>query len=206
MAQRPWHPAVAAAPEPATLPVSGISAHEFWGGVFGRVAPVEVEIGAGRGAFLFAAAVAAPDRNFFAIENSSSHAVRLRHEAEARGLANVRVLRADATCVVASLIPAESVAAYHVYFPDPWWKRRHHRRRLFTAAFAAALARTLIRGGRLYFATDVAPYFGAVTALLAAQLEPDDAPRPLAVVTRFEHKALSHGSGIHSASFRRPLL
>jgi tRNA (guanine-N7-)-methyltransferase len=177
--------------------------HALWRFVFDNSHPVEVEIGPGTGTFLLAAAARSPHTNFFAIERSRSRAARLAAALAARGLWNTRVLAADAACVVTSLLPPEAVTAYHIYFPDPWWKRRHHERRLFTPAFAAALQRTLVPGGQIHLATDVADVFtlalhtlAACTALLHNGVAPP--PRGL---TAFERKGLARGATIHEATF-----
>ena len=180
--------------------------HEFWHAIFGTDYPVEVEIGPGTGTFIIPAAHSRPRTNFFAFEHSRSRATHLQQAINAHGLANALVVNADAGCAVATLIPAASVAAYHVYFPDPWWKRRHHRRRLFTAAFADALARTLMPGGRVHLATDVADVFalaaevftaaGAFAAVAAS-------PSPRIGPTAFERKGLARGAAIREATFVR---
>lgn len=126
-----------------------------WSAVFDNAAPVEVEIGPGRGEVLVALASAAPAVNFFAIEHSAGRVEAIRRKVAARGLGNVRVVAGDARCIVARLVPAASVTAYHVYVPDPWPKNRHHRRRLAGFAFAAAVARTLVPGGAAHVATDL---------------------------------------------------
>jgi tRNA (guanine-N7-)-methyltransferase len=110
---------------------------------------------------LSAIATRSQTRNFLGIERSPSKARRLAARITTLGSANVRTLQADATCLVTSILPVGSVAAYHVYFPDPWPKRRHAGRRIFGVSFVAGLARTMIAGGRLFVATDVQGY-GAV--------------------------------------------
>ncbi len=130
----------------------------FWSSLFGGDAPVEIEIGSGDGAFLMAYARRYPDRHLLGMERSPSKARRLDARFAKLDLPNVRTLQADARCVVASILPEASVGAYHVYFPDPWPKRVHAGRRIFTPVFVAGLARTLVPGGRLFFATDVAAY------------------------------------------------
>ena len=131
---------------------------DFWRALFESEAPVEIEVGSGDGAFLIARASRYPERNYLGIERSPSKAQRLAARIARLAPANVRTLQADATCLVASLLPTESVAAYHVYFPDPWPKRGHAGRRIFNPAFVAGLARTLVVGGPLFFATDVEGY------------------------------------------------
>jgi len=131
---------------------------DFWRAIFGNEAPVEIEIGSGDGVLLLAMGQRCPAHSFLGIERSPSKATRLAARLAKIDAANVRVLQADATCVVTSLIPSGSVTAYHVYFPDPWPKRGHAGRRIFSAAFVAGLARTLTPHGHLFFATDVEPY------------------------------------------------
>jgi tRNA (guanine-N7-)-methyltransferase len=178
--------------------------HGFWSTIFGNDYPVEVEIGPGTGTFILAAARRQPHINFFGIEHARGRAARLQALVVAERLDNARVLGADAACVVAGLIPVESVHAYHAYFPDPWWKRRHHRRRLFTAQFAAALGRTLMPGGRLYVATDVDETYALILEALAASavFTADTQARPVReATTTFERKGLARGATIKEAVF-----
>jgi tRNA (guanine-N7-)-methyltransferase len=180
---------------------SNVAADDFWRPLFPRPAPVDVEIGAGTGAFLFRAATAAAERNFLALERSRSRARQLQDGAAMRGLDNIHILHADASCVVLNILPDASVSAYHIYFPDPWWKRRHHRRRLFTPAFVTALSRTLVPAGLVYVATDVATYFNLVRTLLDAELKQQPkAPLP-PLITRFAQKALQRGNPIHTVTY-----
>ena len=140
----------------------------FWSAVFERPAPVEVEIGCGDGALLLALAGRHPERNYLGLERSPAKARRLAERVARAAAPNVRTLQADAGCLVTSILPAASVAAYHVYFPDPWPKRGHARRRIFTTPFVAGLARTLVSDGSLYFATDVHGYAGVARACIVA--------------------------------------
>lgn len=178
--------------------------HPLWRGVFGNDHPVEVEIGPGTGSFLLPAAQRDPHINFLGIEWSRSRAVRLEHAVSNMALRNVRIINADATCALRTLIPTESVAAYHVYFPDPWWKRRHHRRRLFTPPFAAVLARTLAPAGRLYVATDVEMVFARILESLEtvrAFASDRNSRSPRLGRTSFERKGLARGATIYEATF-----
>jgi tRNA (guanine-N7-)-methyltransferase len=172
-----------------------------WRAVFGNDRPVEVEIGCGRGRFLCAAAAREPEHNFFGLEQGAG----LTHLASAAihtaALANARVIRCDARCVVHHLIADGSVAVYHLYFPDPWWKRRHRKRRLCTPAFAHDLARTLIPDGQVLVATDVPGLFAAIARAFAeadlipattAEFDPD---------TRFAVRCRTIERPIHRAVF-----
>jgi tRNA (guanine-N7-)-methyltransferase len=178
----------------------------FWARIFGNDHAVEIEIGPGTGTFLLSIATQQPERNYFAIEHSRSRASALEAAVAARGLRNARIIHGDASCVVGRLIPAASVAAYHVYFPDPWWKRRHHRRRLFTLPFARALARTLVLLGRVYVATDVGEVFARVRDTLHATgdfVEIEAAASPRTTVTSFERKGVARGATIRRTTFAR---
>lgn len=177
----------------------------LWQAVFGTRAAVEVEIGPGRGDVLLANAAAAPLRSYFAVERAAAAADALAARAAARGLANVRVVAGDARCIVAHLIPPASVAAYHIYFPDPWPKSRHRARRLFHGDLAAALARTLEPGGVVHLATDLPDLLAAMAAALARTdlvHEPDAPPPASRPITAFERR-YAH-AGTHYARFHRP--
>lgn len=179
----------------------------LWTQLFANDAPVEIEIGPERGTFLFASATLHPQRNYLGIERSSNRARRMERTLRQSPLPNVHLICADAACVVANCIPPESVAAYHIYFPDPWWKRRHHRRRLLTPEFCASLAATLEPGGLVHFVTDVAELFQyAMKGLNAAPgltANPSPASRP--VRSAFEQKAVEYGSTLYEASLYKEL-
>ena len=182
--------------------------HPLWHAVFGNHNAVEIEIGPGTGTFIIPAAVRRSDVNFFGIERSPSRASALAAIVANSGLANVRVIAADAACVVTTIIPTASVSAFHAYFPDPWWKRRHQRRRVFTPHFAEALARALVPTGRLHVATDVDELFAHILRTLecAPDLEYDPngrSPRPR--LTVFERKGLARGALIQEAAFVKTL-
>src|SRR5262249_55917432 len=99
-------------------PTTVTASAALWQAVLGNPRPVEIEIGPGRGDVLLAFAAARPDTNFFAIEHAGGLAETLAAAARARGLGNARVVAGDARCVL-GLVPSASVAAVHVYFPDP---------------------------------------------------------------------------------------
>jgi tRNA (guanine-N7-)-methyltransferase len=167
---------------------------------------VEIEIGPGTGTFILPAARAWPLVNFFGLEYSRGLASRLQSTIEAQGIRNALVINADAACIAATLIPAESVATYHIYFPDPWWKRRHHRRRLLTSTFAAALGRTLVPGGRVYIATDVDEVLQlALHALESCGTFVRDGHTCSSRLglTAFERKGIARGAAIREVTFVR---
>ena len=181
-------------------------AHPFWSALFGNDAPVEIEIGSGDGSFLIAGAARAPSTNFLGIEHSRAKAMRLAARVTRRGESRIRTLHADAACVVGTLVPPASVAAYHVYFPDPWPKRRHARRRLFTPALVAVIARTLVGGGCLFVASDVYGYLRLIRAHILADGSFDeresDGDHP-GYGTAFARKYRAAGRATYCATFAR---
>ena len=136
---------------------------------FGRVAPVTLEIGFGMGETTAAIAQAHPAVDYLGIEVHLPGVGALLQRIDALALANVRVIRHDAVDVVDAMIAPASLAAVHVYFPDPWPKKRHHKRRLLNAPFVHALALRLVSGGYLHVATDWAHYADEVLATLEAE-------------------------------------
>jgi tRNA (guanine-N7-)-methyltransferase len=181
---------------------------ELWGELFPAGGDVEIEIGSGDGTFLIASARRHPDRNFLGIERSPSKAKRIEERLRKLGASNVRLLQADAPCVIGTMLPDAAVAAYHVYFPDPWPKRGHAGRRIFRPDLVDGLARTLRAGGRLFLATDVASYASMAHGLVRAHPTfaevPTDADHP-GLTTAFARKYRAAGRPLYAFSFdRRP--
>jgi tRNA (guanine-N7-)-methyltransferase len=138
--------------------------------LFGREAPLEVEVGCGKGLFLQSAAAAVPDHNFLGIELAHKYARYSAARLAQRNLANAIVVQGDAQRVFRELMVDDSLLAVHVYFPDPWWKKRHFKRRVMNPEFLNDVARVLAPGARLHFWTDVKEYYDATLTLLTEQV------------------------------------
>ncbi|MFD0783655.1 tRNA (guanosine(46)-N7)-methyltransferase TrmB [Micromonospora azadirachtae] len=177
-------------------------------GLFGRTAPVVLEIGSGMGDTTAAMAGADPDRNYLAVEVHTPGIANLLDLVERHDLRNVRVAKGDALELVRRL-PEGSLDAVHVYFPDPWPKARHHKRRLIRPAHVAVLRSRLAPGGVLHCATDWAEYAEEMRETLDADPELVNphggfAPRPAhRPVTKFERRALLAGRPIADLIYRR---
>ena len=193
------------------LPPERIGERIDFADLFGRTAPVEMEIGCGKGGFLLRQARAHPERDYFAVEWASKF-YRFAIDRMARwGLTNVRILRDDARKLVLHRLPADSLLALHIYHPDPWPKKRHHKRRLICPEFVEAAVRALRGGGRLAVQTDHAEYFGVIRGLLTRHpaLEPVDFVDPdfgvpeERIETNFETKYLREGRAMHRLAMRR---
>ena len=170
--------------------------------LFGRRAPLEAELGAGRGDFIVEYAAARPERDFLAVELAASVARVAALRAARRGLSNVRVARMDARTLVNLMLPNASLSACHVYFPDPWLTLSERKHRLFSPGFANRLRRVLAPGAPVHVATDVESYAMEMFAMLeAAGFGRIADMAPGASSSGFARKYLAQGKRIFSASF-----
>ena len=182
-----------------------------WCEFFGNNQPVELDIGCGRGLFLFNAAVTTPQTNFVGLEIDYREGRRTATRLMKQELPNARVIGGDCRTLLTELIPQASVQAAHVYFPDPWWKKRHHKRRLYNDEFTMMLARILRPGGLVHHWTDVADYFEMAQALMDHQPEFIRFPTPVEreatsdmdYHTSFERKKRKLGLPIYRGLWQR---
>lgn len=179
--------------------------------VFGREAPVVVEIGFGNGETLARMAAETPDVDFVGIEVHGPGVGQLLWRLREGGLDNVRVYRADAIDILTHRMADASLAGIHLFFPDPWPKQRHHKRRLVNPAFARLVARKLKQDGIFHAATDWENYAQQMLGVLrdCAELENTGmedgyAPRPAyRPRTKFESRGERLGHGVWDLLFRR---
>ena len=177
--------------------------------LFGRRAPLEIEVGSGKGLFVRTAAAARPQVDFLGIELSKKYAHHAAAALVNRGLKNGIMMAGDGLRVFEEFIPDDSIAAVHVYFPDPWWKRRHRKRRILRESFLRNVQRTLVPGGRFHFWTDVEEYFDTSLALLAEvtnlqgpiKVPETPAEHGMDYRTHFERRTRLHGEPVHRAEF-----
>ncbi|RLV55707.1 tRNA (guanosine(46)-N7)-methyltransferase TrmB [Aeromicrobium phragmitis] len=173
--------------------------------VFGRQAPVVMEIGSGRGESLVHAAAEHPDIDFLGLEvyvpGVAQTLVTMRHE----NVTNVRLAVVDAVPALSTMLPAAGLEELRVWFPDPWHKKRHHKRRLVTDHFVPLAARVLRPGGVWRLATDWEDYAEQMREVLD-RAEPFEfsgtwserfSGRP---ITKFEAKGLAKGRTIRDLS------
>jgi tRNA (guanine-N7-)-methyltransferase len=177
--------------------------------VFGRRAPLIVEIGFGMGQATAAIAAARPGDDFLGIEVHEPGVGALLQRIDEQRLPNLRIVQHDAVAVLESMIVPGSLAGVHVYFPDPWPKKRHWKRRLIQPPFVALLASRLTPGGLLHCATDWQPYAEQMLEVLSAEpllanTADGYAPRPAwRPETKFERRGLALGHGVWDLLFRR---
>ena len=180
-------------------------------GVFGRSAPLTLEIGFGNGEALLAMAQASPHENFIGIEVHRPGVGHLLLALQRQGLQNVRIVTEDAVQVLQTALPDACLDRVLLFFPDPWHKKRHHKRRLVQPGFIELLARKLRRGGILHMATDWEDYAIHILAVVEASglfincagsgrysLRPGYRP-----VTKFEQRGRHLGHEVRDLVFGR---
>ncbi|NCC50403.1 MAG: tRNA (guanosine(46)-N7)-methyltransferase TrmB [Spartobacteria bacterium] len=139
-------------------------------------APLEIDVGCGKGRFLLARSAAFPDTNFLGIDRMLRRIRKVDRKLIRRSQENVRLLRMEAYYAVSYLIPPTCVSTYYIFFPDPWPKKKHASHRLFDVPFMDAMCRTMKPDAMLHFATDHQPYFQEVHTLLQKDKRFTEAP------------------------------
>jgi tRNA (guanine-N7-)-methyltransferase len=176
--------------------------------------PVEIEIGPGRGGFLFERAAACPEARLLGLEIRLKWAGIVDERLRKRGFgARARSLNADAREALARLGPDASVARFFLHFPDPWWKKRHEKRLVMGPGLLDSVARLLADGGEVFVQTDVEERAALYAAQLGAHphLEPaGDAPgspylaeNPYGARSPREHRAIADGLPVTRLRYRR---
>ncbi|WP_235726556.1 tRNA (guanosine(46)-N7)-methyltransferase TrmB [Methylocaldum szegediense] len=182
-----------------------------YGQIFGRSAPLLVEIGFGNGETLAQLASNQPQTNFIGIEVHRPGVAQLLSRLKERELTNVRIFCADAVEVLTTQIADGSLSGVNLFFPDPWPKKRHHKRRLVTPGFASLVARKLKSGGIFHAATDWEDYARHMLDVLEqcekfenvagkAKFSPRPEHRPL---TKFERRGRELGHDVWDLMFVR---
>jgi tRNA (guanine-N7-)-methyltransferase len=179
--------------------------------LFGRRAPLTLEIGFGNGAALVSLAESEPDHDFIGIEVYRPGVGHLLLELERRGLENVRIVSMDAVEAIRLHLPDDALDRVLLFFPDPWPKQRHHKRRIVQPEFVNLLATRMKAGGILHMATDWEDYARHMLAVMSEQpafrnragagnFSARPAARP---VTRFEHRGRRLGHSVRDLLFER---
>ncbi len=177
--------------------------------VFGRQAPVVLEIGFGMGAATAKIAAARTDTDFIGVEVHTPGVGALLKLIGDEGHQNLRIIQHDAVEVLEHMIAPDSLDGVHVFFPDPWHKKKHNKRRLIQPALVKLLASRLKPGGVLHCATDWEPYAEQMLEVLSAETSLANtadgyAPRPdYRPLTKFEARGIRLGHGVWDLLFSR---
>jgi tRNA (guanine-N7-)-methyltransferase len=172
--------------------------------------PIELEIGPGRGGFLFERLGVDPGVRMVGLEIKRKWASIVDGRLAARGLGGRgRVFAEDARSALKRFVIG-SVRVAYLHFPDPWWKKRHHKRLVLTAPLLDELARVLCSQGELFVQTDVEERALAYEELVNqdARFEPFGesariAENPFAARSPREHRAIADGLPIYRLRYRR---
>ncbi|HEY0211031.1 tRNA (guanosine(46)-N7)-methyltransferase TrmB [Acerihabitans sp.] len=179
--------------------------------LFGREAPLTLEIGFGMGASLVEMAAAHPEQDFLGIEVHLPGVGACLLSAREAGIGNLRVMCHDAIEVLEHMIPDQSLALVQLYFPDPWHKARHNKRRIVQTPFAELVGRKLRAGGVFHMATDWQPYAVHMLAVMSEMAQfhnlsdqGDYVPRPdFRPLTKFEQRGQRLGHGVWDLMFEK---
>jgi tRNA (guanine-N7-)-methyltransferase len=171
--------------------------------IFGRSAPLVLDIGCGMGESTVAQAVSAPDVDIIALDVHTRGVATLLRHIESADLGNVRTVLGDAVAFIDQRLEPRTVSGARIFFPDPWPKARHHKRRLVQPAFVELLIDRLTPGGFIHCATDDSDYAALMLDVFAASPQlhnpfdgvallpiPGAVPRP---VTKYERRARRMG-------------
>jgi len=182
------------------LPVYGISFPEK----IRTERPLVLEIGSGMGDTTAEIAKAHPETDFVAVEVHGPGVGSLLNRIQSEGIKNLRIVRHDAVEVLERMVADGSLAALHLFFPDPWPKKRHHKRRLVQAPFVALLEKKLMPGGIVHAATDWPDYAAWIEEAFSGweKASRGFAERP---TTKFEARGRKLGHPIRDLCFRRIL-
>lgn len=178
---------------------------------FGRDNPKVIEIGFGMGHATWQIASNDPTRDYIGIEVHSPGVGALLMQVAALKLTNLKIIHHDAYEVLNNMITDNSIAAFHIYFPDPWPKKRHHKRRIIQAPFVELLASKLKTGGYIHLATDWEEYAQWMLDILNTNnnlqnTSPKNSfvDRPLfRPQTKFEERGLKLGHGVWDIVFEK---
>jgi tRNA (guanine-N7-)-methyltransferase len=173
--------------------------------------PLEVEVGSGKGLFLNSAAKQNPAHNFLGVEIAAKYARHAAAKLAKNGYKNAIMLSGDTQRLFVEFLPEQTLAAVHVYFPDPWWKKRHHKRRVMNERFIGEIYRTLIPGGSLHFWTDVRERYDEILELIAThtpfvgplEVAERQAEHDLDYRTHFERRMRLTDQPVYRAEFQR---
>lgn len=164
--------------------------------LFSKEQPLEVELGSGDGSFLVNYAKLHPERNFLGVERLLGRLRKLDRKGRREGLLNLRGVRVESAYFLEYLLPQHSVAALHLYFPDPWPKRKHRRHRLVNERFPVLAQQALAAGGNVYLRTDDEDYFAQMRDVFSASsaFRAVDTPAELSeLLTDFERDFHARG-------------
>ena len=183
-----------------------------WKEIFGNDHPLRIEIGMGKGKFIYELAGRNPGINYVGIEKYSSVLLRALQKMEVEPLPNLLFIRMDAE-EITEVFDREEVDRIYLNFSDPWPKDRHSKRRLPSKEFLLRYDQFLKKDGVLEFKTDNKDLFdfaleelpaaGWETVGVTYDLHHDMQMAEGNVMTEYEEKFSSKGNPIYKYIIKR---
>lgn len=183
-----------------------------WKDFFGNTNPIHIEVGMGKGQFLYGMAKENPDINYIGIEKYSTVLLRAIQKMESEEVPNLYFLCEDAKNVT-DLFIKDEVDKIYLNFSDPWPKDRHAKRRLPSRQFLERFGQILKKDGTLEFKTDNKVLFefaleeleaaGWETDAVTFDLHKDAEMKKGNIMTEYEEKFSSMGNPIYKYIIHR---
>ncbi len=169
--------------------------------------PLEIEIGCGKGNFMQEYCEKFPNKPFLGIDQEGAIAFfAAQRMAKRKQLQNYRVIFGDAYYFFRDFLPENSVAAFHMYFPDPWPKKRHRKRRLLNKPFLEEIHRIATPDAKFYWGTDFQNYHEESMEIFNEtpwlQIEIENAGPTEGIETNFEKKYRIEGRPIYRTQLK----
>ena len=174
--------------------------------IFADKSQVILEIGSGMGEATAGIAQANPQNGYVAVEMHAPGLAALLILINQLELSNVKLIREDATYLLANFIPDNSLDGIHLLFPDPWPKNRQHKRRIVQGEFVELIANKLKPAGFIHIATDWQPYADWIKARFATstRFKGGVVERPSwRVLSKFEGQGLKKGHTVTDFRYER---
>lgn len=146
--------------------------------LFGNDSPLELEIGSGKGLFMQNSSGRHPEHNFLGVEIAYKYAAQAAERLAKHHRTNAIMASGDAEPLLEKSFPDQTLAAVHIYFPDPWWKKKHKKRRVVNPQSVKHIYRILSPSGSFHFWTDVLEYFESAIEMISAEVPEFGPPIP----------------------------
>jgi tRNA (guanine-N7-)-methyltransferase len=169
-----------------------------WSAIFGRTAPVILDLGCGNGRYTLLSALNRPECDHFASDILPVVIRYATRRGNQRGLSNARFAVKDAETLLRRYVPRESVAEVHLYHPQPFHDSRQSHRRVVTPRVLADVMGALVSGGMFVVQTDNPDYWRYMTRVLPQffTFQEQDGPWPDAPEGRSRREILARSRGL----------
>lgn len=175
--------------------------------------PLHIDIGCGRGRFLWKMAKIEPHWNFLGLEIRIPLVEEANLWRDQERLTNLHYLFANVNHSITPIfdsLPPGIFQRVSVQFPDPWFKKRHQKRRVIQPELVSQLASYLSRGGEVFLQSDVKEVAEQMVEIFTQNSNFQRTgegdwlrENPLLIPTEREIATLSRGEPVYRALFIR---